>query len=368
MRQKAILVGLRLPSDTMHDVEESLDELAQLADTAGAVVADVVVQEREGIHPRTYIGPGKAEQIGGLVGSLDIDLVILNHDLSPSQQRNLEDIIGRMIIDRTGLILDIFAQHAHSKEGSIQVELAQCTYRLPGLRGKGIEMSRLGGGIGTRGPGETKLEVDRRRIQQRIRRLKKELVHMGKVRETQAKRRRKACTFAITMVGYTNAGKSTLLNLLTHAGVLVEDRLFATLDSTTRQLMLPNTKKVVISDTVGFIRELPHQLVAAFKSTLEGIRESDLLLHIVDLSAENYRENMHAVYEVLKEIGAAEKNHITVFNKTDAIGSDIIERAKKEYPDSVCMSALKGEGADVLLDAIQEYVETWTCRSLGDTP
>ncbi len=350
-----------MPSDSRHDVEESLDELSKLADTAGAGVIDLVIQERDGIHPRTYIGPGKAEQIRGMADSYDADLVILNNDLSPSQQRNLEDITGRAILDRTALILDIFAQHAHSKAGSIQVELAQYTYRLPRLRGRGIEMSRLGGGIGTRGPGETKLEVDRRRIEQRIRRLKKELVHMEKVRETQAKRRRKACTFSITMVGYTNAGKSTILNLLTNAGVLVEDKLFATLDSTTRQLTLPGRKKVVISDTVGFIRELPHQLVAAFKSTLEGIRESDLLLHIVDLSSENYRVKMKAVYDVLEEIGAARKNHITVFNKIDLVERSGIERARKESPDAVFMSASEGLGADRLLDSIQDYVETWTC-------
>lgn len=326
----------------------------QLAVTAGAEVAEKVVQEKESPHPRTFIGPGKAEEIRDLANSLSADLILFNHDLSPSQQRNLEDVIAQKILDRTALILDIFAQRAHSKDGAVQVELAQAIYRLPRLKGKGIELSRLGGGIGTRGPGETKLEVDRRRIQRRISHLRKDLEHMRKSRITQRKKRKRAGVFTLSMVGYTNAGKSTLLNALTDAHAFVEDKLFATLDSTTRRLSLPSRQTVVVSDTVGFIKDLPHQLIAAFRSTLDGIKEGDVLLHIIDVSHHRFREQMNAVEDVLAEIGVAEKGRLNVFNKIDKLTEIEVARLGREFPKGIFISALKGDGIEDLLKGIQE--------------
>lgn len=355
-RETAILVAVRLPGTDRRRFEESLEELRDLALTAGAAVADVVVQERDRVNPKTFIGSGKATEIKALAEQARADLVIFNHELSPSQQRNLEDLIDRMILDRTALILDIFAQRARSKEGSIQVELAQDTYRLPRLRGRGVELSRLGGGIGTKGPGETKLEVDRRRITKRIRVLKQELEHIARVRKTQAKRRKKACVFAVSMVGYTNAGKSTLLNLLTDAGVLVEDKLFATLDSTTRQLVLPGNKPIVISDTVGFIQDLPHQLVAAFRSTLEGVREANLLMHVIDVSYGHFRDHIRAVDEVLREIGAESKEQLVVFNKTDLADELELEVPRRDFPEAVFISARTGDGISEMLEVMSERV------------
>lgn len=316
-------------------------------------MVDRIAQERESPHPRTFIGPGKAEEIRDLSNSLGADLILFNHDLSPSQQRNLEDIIAQKILDRTALILDIFAQRAHSKEGAIQVELAQSIYRLPRLKGRGVELSRLGGGIGTRGPGETKLEVDRRRIQQRISHLRKDLEHMRKSRVTQRKKRQRAGVFTLSMVGYTNAGKSTLLNALTDAHAFVEDKLFATLDSTTRRLSLPNKQTVVISDTVGFIRNIPHQLIAAFRSTLDGIREGDVLLHIIDASHPQFKEQMRAVESVLLEIDVAEKRRLDIFNKIDKLTEIEIARLKREFSRGVFISALRGDGIEDLLKKIQ---------------
>lgn len=322
--------------------------------TAGAEVTEKVVQEKESPHPRTFIGPGKAEEIGHLANSLSADLILFNHDLSPSQQRNLEDVISQKILDRTALILDIFAQRAHSKEGAVQVELAQSIYRLPRLKGKGIELSRLGGGIGTRGPGETKLEVDRRRIQQRISHLRKDLEHMRKSRITQRKKRKRAGVFTLSMVGYTNAGKSTLLNALTDAHAFVEDKLFATLDSTTRRLTLPSRQTVVVSDTVGFIKDLPHQLIAAFRSTLDGIKEGNVLLHIIDVSHPRFREQVNAVEGVLSEIGVSEKRRLNIFNKIDKLMEIEVARLRREFPKEIFISALKGNGLNDLLKKMQE--------------
>lgn len=280
-------------------------------------------------------------------------MVVFDDELSPSQQQHLEEEIGVKVLDRTALILDIFAQRAHTSEGKLQVELAQLEYNLPRLRGLWLHLSRLGGGIGTRGPGETQLEVDRRRVRQRIQRIKRELKEVAKNRETQRKKRHESAVYTVSLVGYTNAGKSTLLNALTGAEVLVEDKLFATLDSTSRCLKTPNHQPIVISDTVGFINKLPHQLVAAFRSTLDEVRDADLLLHVVDASHPNMREQMDAVESVLEEIGAAEKPRLTVLNKIDLLGDGDRERLRKVYPDAVLISAVSGAGLEDLVDKIE---------------
>jgi len=283
-------------------------------------------------------------------------LIIFDDEISASQQHHLEEIIQRKIVDRTALILDIFAQRAHSSEGKLQVELAQLNYLLPRLTGKGVDLSRLGGGIGTRGPGETKLEVDRRRIRHRIQHLKKELKHIAQNRVTQRRRRQKAGIFSISLVGYTNAGKSTLLNLLTKAQVFVENKLFATLDSTTRRLFLSNDQTVLLSDTVGFIHKLPHQLIAAFRSTLEEVRRADLLLHIIDAAHPLLRNQIASVAQVLGELGVAGKPTIEVFNKIDLLNQEEIERLKRQFPAAVFVSALTGEGIENLLAKIEAEV------------
>lgn len=357
-KERALIIGVKLPRMTEERVAGSLSELKALTETAGDLVAETVVENRDSIHPRTYIGPGQAEELGRLAKSLNADVLIFNERLSPSQQRNLEDASGVRVVDRTGVILDIFARRARSKEGVIQVELAQNEYRLPRLRGKGLEMSRMAGGIGTRrGPGEMKLEIDRRRVQSRIRHLKKELDQLVRVRATQSKRRKKRGVYEICLVGYTNAGKSTLLNKLTGANVLVEDKLFATLDSTTRKLAVPPLPKygsgeIVLSDTVGFIRDLPHELVAAFRSTLDGVRDADLLLHVINVADTGWREQAAAVEDVLEGINAGHLIRLNVFNKIDKMGDEEIERMRREYPEAVFVSALAGDGLDALIEVI----------------
>ena len=313
-----------------------------------------VRQAKEKPHVRTYIGPGKTEEVRLLADTLDADLIIFDDDLSASQQRNLEDILGRKVLDRTALILDIFAQHAHSREGKLQVELAQLEYLLPRLTGKGIALSRLGGGIGTRGPGETKLEVDRRRIRHRIGSLKRELKHVEQNRSVQRKKREKSGVFSVSLVGYTNTGKSTLLNALTDAEVLVEDKLFATLDSTTRRLVRANNLLLVLTDTVGFIHKLPHQLVAAFRSTLDEVRKADLLLHVIDASHTHMREQMRAVDAVLGEIGASGYPTVAVLNKQDLLDEEYKNNLRKQYPDAVLVSAKTGKGLDNLIKEIEQ--------------
>ncbi|HAW60693.1 MAG TPA: GTPase HflX [Actinobacteria bacterium] len=355
-KERAILVGVRFPTTSAETTEESLNELEQLVVTAGGEAVSRVVQERESPHRRTFIGSGKAGEIKKLAEILEADLIVFDHDLTPSQEHNLEDTIGRKVLDRTALILDIFAQHAHSSEGKLQVELAQNIYRLPRLRGKGIELSRLGGGIGTRGPGETKLEVDRRRIRRHIQYLKKELFRVRQNRATQRKKRKKAGVSSISIVGYTNAGKSTLLNTLTKADVLVEGKLFATLDSTSRRLLLPSKQTVVFSDTVGFIKKLPHQLIASFRSTLDEIKEASLILHIIDASHPQMEKQIEAAENVLEEIGAAEKPRLNVFNKNDRLSEIEIERLRKRFPDGIFISALLGQGIEKLLKVIDERV------------
>jgi GTP-binding protein HflX len=352
-REKIVLVGVVTPPSTEEDVEAHLDELELLVDTAGADVVDRVVQRRERPDPATYIGKGKADELRVVSETVDADTVVFDDELTPAQSRNLEKILGRTAIDRTAVILDIFAQNARTQEGRAQVELASLRYRLPRLRGRGTQLSRQGGGLGTRfGAGETKLEVDRRRILQRIAQLERELTALTKTRREQRKQRSRTRLRSASLVGYTNAGKSTLLNRLTDAGVLVEDRLFATLDPRTRRLDLPGGEQVLLTDTVGFIRKLPHGLVESFKSTLEIVSESDLLVHVVDASAPDPEGHIEAVQLVLGEIGADRVPQLLVFNKADV--SPDAKRLVDRHAGSVAISAITGEGVDRFLNVLSD--------------
>jgi GTP-binding protein HflX len=334
------------------DTARHLDELALLVDTAGADAVARVEQRRQNPDPATYLGSGKVTELKELCEAVDADTVVFDDDLSPAQQRNLEKLLGRTAIDRTAVILDIFAQNAHSLEGKAQVELAQIRYRLPRLRGKGKTLSQQRGGIGARqGGGETQLEVDRRRLLRRMHKLEADLKDIQRVRHTQAKARQRSRLHRVAIVGYTNAGKSTLLNRLTDAGVLVEDRLFATLDATTRRLQLPGGETVLLTDTVGFITKLPTQLVEAFKSTLEVVVDADLLVHVIDAAAPDPEENIFAVDRVLDEIGAGEVPQLLVANKVDA-SPDGAKRLLVDHPGSVAISARTGEAVDDLLRTI----------------
>jgi GTP-binding protein HflX len=344
VRQRALLVGT---TD-----EESLDELALLSDTAGAEPVHSELQRRTTPDPATYIGKGKAEELRGIALGLDIDVVIFDDELTPAQQRNLEKMFAVDVVDRVALILDIFAQHATSQEGRVQVELAQLRYRLPRLRGRGVELSQQGAGIGTRGPGETQLEVDRRRLLRRIQKLERDLASLSETRDTQRKARRRRAVPQVALVGYTNAGKSTLLNRLTRAGVLVEDQLFSTLDPTVRRLHLPGGETVLLSDTVGFVRRLPHQLVEAFRSTLEEVVDADLLLHVVDAGAHDAEARIDAVDAVLREIDADKVPHLVACNKIDRAEPDAVKVLLAAHPGSVAISAASGEGIPELLAAI----------------
>ena len=335
--------------------EDSLDELAILAKTAGANVIGRFSQKRPKPDPAYFIGYGKVRELVLYAQQEEIDLCIFDDELSPAQQRNLEKILGTRVIDRTGLILDIFAQRASTNEGKMQVELAQLKYNLPRIMGQGLELSRLGGGIGTRGPGETKLEVDRRKIRERISIIEQQIAKMGAVRTLHRNKREKNSVPRIGLVGYTNAGKSTLLNVLTNSDIYTQDQLFATLDPTTRQLELADKQEAVLTDTVGFIQRLPHQLVAAFKSTLEEVTEADLLLHVVDLSHPLYKEQMSSVFQVLKELDAIDKTIITVYNKIDKIpdNESLCNRLNQE-DNTVCISAKDNIGLDKLLNLISQ--------------
>ncbi len=346
-REKIILVGVAIPPVGLDETEAHLDELALLVDTAGADVVERVVQRRDRPDPATYVGRGKAEELRELSLDVDSDTVVFDDELSPAQQRNLEKILGRTAIDRTAVILDIFAQNAHTLEGKVQVELALLRYRLPRLRGRGVSLSQQAGRIGTRGPGETQLEVDRRRLLRRMTKLEAELVELTKNRRVQRKARQRGRQRSVSLVGYTNAGKSTLLNRLTDADELVEDRLFATLDPRTRRLELPGGEGVLVSDTVGFVRKLPHQLVEAFRSTLEVVKESDLLVQVVDSAAADPEEQMGAVRSVLDQIGAGDIPELLVFNKADA--TDEAKRLAAEHAGAVPVSAANGEGVDHLV-------------------
>ncbi|MFN8038933.1 MAG: GTPase HflX [Acidimicrobiales bacterium] len=359
-RERIVLVGVVLPPRHEDDVDESLDELALLVDTAGADEVARVVQHRRTPEPATYIGSGKVAELRELCDRVDADTVVFDDELSPAQQYNLEKALGRTAIDRTAVILDIFGQNAHSTEGKAQVALAQLRYRLPRLRGLGLRLSRQAGGIGARrGPGETKLEIDRRRIERRLHRLERELRDIQRVRETQRKARKRARLHTVAIVGYTNAGKSTLLNRLTDAGVLVEDRLFATLDATTRRLHLPGGETVLLTDTVGFVTKLPHQLVEAFKSTLEVVTEADLLVHVVDAAGADPEGHMEAVREVLREIGAGDVPELVVCNKADVAGGEAT-RLARSHPGAVVVSARTGEGIDDLLARVGDRLRALT--------
>lgn len=355
-REKAILVGVVFPGVTRAKVEEYLEELELLADTAGADVVEKIYQVRDRPDPAFFIGRGKAEEIARVVERDKIELVIFDDELSEVQQRNLENIIGCKVIDRTALILDIFAQHAKTREAKIQVELAQLEYTLSRLTRRWTHLSKQYGGIGTRGPGETQLEVDRRVIKRKISVLKRKLKELDRQRHTQRKRRNSM--IRVALVGYTNTGKSTLLNLLANADVNVEDKLFATLDATTRILWLSPVRKVLLTDTVGFIRKLPHHLVASFKSTLDEVREANILLHVVDISSPNFREQIKVVEDTLAELNAGNKPVIMVFNKIDKLGdTSIIKEISSEYKNSVFISALRGINIDSLKKALVKIID-----------
>ena len=341
------------------DSEQSLDELAGLAETAGALVITRVLQNRQKPDPATYIGSGKAEELSLTCQALEIDLAIFDDELTGAQRRNLENALGVRVIDRTALILDIFAQHAQSAEGKLQVELAQMKYRLPRLTGQGTEMSRLGGGIGTRGPGETQLEVDRRRIRKRIDDLERELKEIKQRRDLRRARREKQGQTTVALVGYTNAGKSTLLNALAGSDVLVEDKLFATLDTVMRNVDLPENRSCLLVDTVGFIRKLPHPLVQAFRSTLEEAIYADLLIVVSDLSSPNYKQQRDTVFEVLNDLGATDRPILEVLNKADRVKPDTIV----EPADAILISARDGMGLETLKAEIARRIAAMRHRA-----
>ncbi len=354
-KEKVLLAGVHrgLKNQIEDTTEESMHELYELAKTAGAEVVAQVIQNKADLENGTYMGEGKLEEIANAIKELSVDFVVFDDELTPVQIRNITDILGVKVLDRSMLILDIFAMRAKSGEGKLQVELAQLKYRLPRLRGMGTQMSRTGGGIGTRGPGETKLESDRRHIHKRIQALTEELEELKKHRELLRGRRKKDGVITVALVGYTNAGKSTLLNALTDAEVFAEDKLFATLDPTSRALELEDSRKILLVDTVGFIRKLPHHLVEAFKSTLEEAVIADVLIHVVDVSNEEYENQITVVDEVLKDIGAVGKPEVMVYNKCDKNGEpDILE--KREGSVNVCISAKYKKGLDSLLKAIAE--------------
>jgi GTP-binding protein HflX len=359
IRERIVLVGVTFPGSTDDDTDASLDELAALIDTAGADEVGRMVQRRD--HPdRTwFVGKGKAEELRELCLAVDADTVVFDNELSPAQQFNLERLLGRTAIDRTAVILDIFAQNAHTQEGRTQVELALLRYRLPRLRrGASAKLSQQRGGVGTRfGAGETRLEVDRRRIMRRIAKLEVELSDLARTRRLQRQQRARSGLAAVTIVGYTNAGKSTLLNTLTDAGVLTEDRLFATLDPTTRRLALPGGETVLLTDTVGFVRRLPHGLVESFKSTLEVASTADYLIHIVDAGAPDPQGQIDAVRAVLAEIDAAGVPELLVVNKSD-LAPDEAKAIVEDHPGSVAISAVTGAGIDDLLVALGDRLRS----------
>jgi GTP-binding protein HflX len=337
------------------DTAESVDELEELVKTAGAVTVAKVIQNRDSVHPGTYMGKGKIEELRDLLSDLDATGVVCDDELSPAQLKNLEDLLQAKVMDRTMIILDIFAQHASTKEGKIQVELAQLKYRSSRLIGMRNSLSRLGGGIGTKGPGEKKLEMDRRLIKDRITQLNSELDEVKRSRETSRDLRSKGSIPIVAIVGYTNAGKSTLLNRLTSAGVLEEDKLFATLDPTTRNLILPSGQQLLLTDTVGFIRKLPHHLIEAFRSTLEEAKYADIILHVVDSANPAAYKQMHVVYETLEKLGVVDKTVVTAFNKQDMVETDqIIKDFKAD--ESVKISAKENLGIDALKEVFEEIL------------
>jgi GTP-binding protein HflX len=346
--EKAILVGVGFPRDQF-PLPLSLAELARLTATAGALVVGTLTQNRERPY---FIGAGKVTELQALIGATGANLVVFDHEISPSQERNLEEMLGIKVIDRTELILDIFAQHARSREGNLQVELAQSTFMLTRLTGHGASMSRLGGGIATRGPGETKLEYDRRRLRKKISQLKEAIEKVRQERHLKRDKRHSSQIASAVLVGYTNAGKSTLLNTLTRAGVLTADKLFATLDPTVRRLYLPSGRTILVTDTVGFIQKLPHSLVAAFRATLEEVTEADLLLHVVDSASNYYEQQITAVYQVLEDLGGITKPLVTIFNKIDKLTEPVPKKLLGKYQPAVAVSALRRDDLDKLLATI----------------
>jgi GTP-binding protein HflX len=353
--EKVVLIGVWTEGD-FDETQRSLAELAQLAETAGSQVLDVLVQRRDRPDPATYIGSGKLQELHQIVMATGADTVICNGELSPSQLSKMEKVVKVKVIDRTWLILDIFAQHARSREGKAQVSLAQMQYMLPRLRGWGDALSRQSGGIGTRGPGETKLESDRRRIGKSMSKLRREIKEMGVARTTQRAQRRRSNVPAVAIAGYTNAGKSSLLNRLTDAGVLVENALFATLDPTVRQAKTPGGREFTLSDTVGFVRDLPHQLVEAFRSTLEEVAASDLILHVVDGSDPDPEGQLSAVRKVLADIDAHNLPELVVINKVDAADPFVIDRIKLHEKNAIAVSALTGQGIAELVALIEQQL------------
>jgi GTP-binding protein HflX len=356
-REKIVLVGVLFPGVHPEELDQQLDELALLVDTAGADVVARVIQRRESPDPATFLGSGKVDELREVCLAKDADTVVFEANLSPAQQRNLEKILGRTAIDRTAVILDIFAQNARTPEGKAQVELALLQYRLPRLRRADGSLSQQAGGIGTRGPGETQLEVDRRRLVQRIHHIRRELKEIDRTRQVQRQGRDRGRHREVTLVGYTNAGKSSMLNAVTDAGVEVEDRLFVTLDPRTRQKQLPGGETVLFTDTVGFISNLPHELVEAFMSTLKSVQLADLLVHVVDGSSDHAEEQIAAVRDVLIEIGADEVPELLVFNKADVPGSRAKDLAKL-YEGSVWVSAKTGENVDAMVAVIGERLRS----------
>ena len=367
--ERALLIGLEQAGVTKWDVQDSLEELAELASSAGAEVVDTITQKLQKPTAPYYIGKGKAELIKESLQDRRVTSVIFDDELSPAQGRNLENLLARKVLDRTQLILDIFAQRARSREGRLQIELAQLQYLLPRLTKMWHHLSRQTGGIGTRGPGETQLEVDRRRVQERIARLERELESVRKTRAIQRQGRKRHQWPVAAVVGYTNAGKSTLLNLLTGADVVAENKLFATLDPTTRSFVLPNKQRVLLTDTVGFLRKLPHTLIESFKATLEEVSEADLLIHVVDLGHPRVDDQMQAVDNVIKELGAFGKQTVTVFNKIDRLTNpELADTYPKRFPNSVAISALTGEGVGDLVRALQDALSAWRLRSRFKIP
>ncbi len=354
--EKVLLVTIKLKTEKdSWQLEDTAEELEELAESCGVEVIDNITCVCDKATANFFIGKGKVEEISLLAAEEGADTVILSHDLSGTQQRNLEEVINRKTIDRTQLILEIFARHARSPEGKTQVELAQLQYLLPRLIGKGIILSRLGGGIGTRGPGEQKLEVDRRRISKRIDRLKDDLKHLRAHRQTMRKKREENAIPTVALIGYTSAGKSTLLNALTDAGQIVSDSLFTTLDPLHKSLILPNGEHIVISDTVGFLHNLPHHLIEAFKTTLEEVVEADLLIHVLDVSHPRVYEHNQSVFSVLKELQADKKTMITVLNKTDLLEDKTwLEQLKKDFNNSLAISAKLKENLGSLLEKIEQ--------------
>src|SRR5438128_2752808 len=363
-QERALLIGLEQQGVSKWDLRDSMEELAELANSAGAEVVDTVTQKLQQPTAPYYIGKGKVEQVALQCKKDAVTSVIFNDELSPAQGRNLENLFARKVVDRTQLILDIFAQRARSREGRLQIELAQLQYLLPRLTRMWHHLARETGGIGATGPGETQLEVDRRRVQERIPRLERELEAVRKTRAIQRQARKRHQWPVAAVVGYTSAGRSTLLNLLTGADLVAEDKLFATLDPTTRSFVLPNKQRVLLTDTVGFLRKLPHTLIESFKATLEEVSEADLLIHIVDLSHPRVDEQMEAVDAVLKELDAFGKQTLIVFNKIDNLPNrELADSYVKRFPGSVAISARTGEGVNTLVQALENALSSWRLRS-----